>query len=563
MEYLNKLSEERKGGISNETIPEWFITPGYQLFREKYLHQPTIKDQYRLIADTVAKQYEDHYSVKKLSDIFFSLMWKGWLSPSTPILSNTGTNHGFSISCSGQYIGDSIEEFYSARRECAILTKYGFGTSAYLGDIRPRGSLVKNGFKASGVVPLLDGFRRDMHDVAQGAQRRGAWAGYLPIEHGDFHEVVELLHHDPSGRNIGWVITDNFIKLLDDNNEEAILRYQKALKVKMITGKGYFFFVDKANRHRPICYSERNLKINASNLCGEIMLHSSEDYTYTCCLSSMNVSKYDEWVDTDAVFYSILFLYGVALDFIEKAKDKPGLEKAVAFTRNSMALGLGQCGIHTYFQSHNTPFDSLEAQFKSTEIAKYISEQATDASYYLASVFRESPWSKGTNLACTHLTAIAPTKSTALIMGGVSEGISPDPGVVYTATTAAGEVTRITPAFLNLIKYKGIYTDKTIKEITNNFGSIQKVTFLNEDEKAIFKTAFEMDQHALIRMAAQRQNYIDQGQSINLFFGADSSEKYISEVHRLAFKNENILSLYYCYSNTQVSGSKDECTACQ
>src|SRR5690606_19841911 len=277
---------------------------------------------------------------------FFNLLWNGWLSPSTPILANMGTDRGLPISCSGGYINDSIDGFYTSRRETSILTKHGFGTSGYLGDIRNRGSVISIGGVASGVLPVFKGFVRDMQEVSQGATRRGAWAGYLPIDHGDFDELCDLLHTSDDDLNIGWIVTDASILRLNAGDKEALRRYQKALKVKMITGKGYFFFVDKANRHRTECYKELDLNIKASNLCTEIMLHSSEDYTFTCVLSSMNLATYDEWNLTDAVFWATLFLDCVAEEFIWKAKDIPGLEKAVEFTKKGRALGLGVCGLH-------------------------------------------------------------------------------------------------------------------------------------------------------------------------------------------------------------------------
>ena len=552
---MHKYSEERKQQQALGNIPGWMTTQGYQLFVEKYLHQSTVKEQYKIIAKTAAKYVAHEFPSAEVS--FFSLLWNGWLSPSTPILANMGTTRGLPVSCSGGYIPDSIDGFYTARRETAILTKYGFGTSGYLGDIRGRGSDISIGGKASGVLPVYKGFVRDMQEVSQGATRRGAWAGYLPIDHIDFDELADLLHHHPDDLNVGWIISDKFIQALDSNDVESLRRYKKALKIKMITGKGYFFFVDKANRHKPEGYPE----IKASNLCTEIMLHSSKEYTFTCVLSSMNVAKYDEWKDTDAVFWATLFLDCVAEDFIQKAKNISGLEKAVAFTEKGRALGLGQCGLHTYLQSKRIPFESLEARWTSNEIAELIFNEAKAASEELGSCFGIPDWCKSTRN--THVIAIAPTKSTSLIMGGISEGINPDPAMVFTQNTAGGEVERITPVFLELMKEKGVYDTHHIREIEDAFGSCQHVDWLTTEEKLVFKTAFEMDMNTIVRLAAGRQNYVDQGQSVNLFFSGDASEEYISEVHKNAFKNENILSLYYNYSKADIAGSKGECQSCQ
>lgn len=556
----NKYSLERKRGQLEGTIPGWYTTQGYQLFKEKYLHEPTVKEQYDLIARTAAKHIEKF--MPEARDKFFQLLWEGKLSPSTPILANMGNNRGLPVSCSGGLVDDSVDGFYTARRETAILTKYGFGTSSYFGDIRPRGSSISIGGTASGVLPVYRGFVRDMQEIKQGSVRRGAFAGYLPIAHQDFDELCDYLHHNPDDLNVGWCISDEDVSKLDLGDSETLRRYQKALKVKMITGKGYFFFTDKVNRYRPISYLNNDLKVKASNLCCEITLHSSEEFTFTCVLSSINVAKWDSIVEDD-IFYSTIFLHCVALEFIEKASKIPGLEKAVEFTKNGMALGLGQCGFHTLLQSKMLPFESLEAQYLNTTIAKFIDKHSKKASQHLVSIFGEPLWCKGTGLANTHRLAIAPTKSTALIMGGVSEGINPDPAMVYTQLTAAGEVERIAPEFLKLLRNKGKYSKEIIQSVIDNFGSVQHLDFLNDLEKQVFKTAFEIDQNVILRLASQRQKYIDQAQSINLFFPGDASEEYISQVHKNAFKDENILTLYYCYSKTGVSGSKNECTACQ
>jgi len=555
---MNKYSEERKRLQEHGEIPAFFTTQGYQLFMEKYLWADSVKKQYETIAKT-ASQYVEHIWPEAYEK-FFNLLWDGWLSPSTPILANMGTTRGLPVSCSGGYISDSIDGFYTARRETAILTKYGFGTSGYLGDIRGRGSEISVGGRASGVLPVFKGFVRDMQEVSQGATRRGAWAGYLPIEHSDFDELCDFLHHHPDDLNVGWNVSDAFISKLENGDAEALRRYQKSLKVKMITGKGYFFFVDKVNRQRPLSYEALGLDVKASNLCTEITLHSSKEYTYTCVLSSMNVAKYDEWKNTDAVRWATIFLDCVAEDFIQKAKNIPGLEKAVAFTQKGRALGLGQCGLHTYLQSKRIPFESLEARWESNNIADTIFNWANETSYEMGEKLGRTEW--GWDGRNTHLIAIAPTKSTSLIMGGISEGINPDPAMVFTQNTAGGEVERITPIFLQLMKDKGVYDSKHIREIEDAFGSVQHVDWLTPEEKAVFKTAFEMDMNAIIRMAADRQEYVDQAQSINLFFSGDADERYVSDVHKNAFKNENILSLYYCYSKSNVSGSKGECTSC-
>lgn len=555
------LSEERKKLQEDGLMPTHWSTGSWQLFKNKYLYQAANpKEQYRRIAATLAAHTPDPSEWKEK---FFDIMWKGWLSPSTPILANTGTNRGLPVSCAGSYIPDSIDGIYKAKHETAMLTKMGFGTAGYLGDVRARGESISVGGTSTGVMQVIEGFQRDMEYVAQGTARRGSWAGYLPIDHGDFNEVCTYLEQHPDGNNIGWNISDEFIERLKSGDEDAVKRYGKALKTKMVTGKGYFFFPQKAERKRPQWYVDQNLDVKAPQLCNEIMLHSSKDFTYTCVLASMNVELFDEWYGTDAVNTAIVFLDAVCQEFIERAKNIPGLEKAVAFTKNSRALGLGQCGLHSYMQKNMISFESFDAHMVNNKIAKYIQDEAIKASEWLASVWGEPKWMKGYGRANTHLIAIAPTKSTALIMGGVSEGINPDTAMVYTQKSAGGEVDRVNPYLLKLMKEKGVFTKAHVEDVRDKMGSVQHVDWLTEEEKLVFRTAFEINQHTIIRLAAARGKFTDQWMSLNLFFAAGEDEAYINEVHKEAFLNPDILGLYYVYSMAGVQASKDECLACQ
>lgn len=557
------LSEERKKMQAEGLMPLHWSTASWQLFKNKYLYQAdTPKEQYQRIASTLAAHTPDPQEWKQK---FFDIMWKGWLSPSTPILANTGTNRGLPVSCAGSYVPDSIDGIYKAKHETAMLTKMGFGTAGYLGDVRPRGSEISVGGKSTGVMQIIEGFQSDMEYVAQGTARRGSWAGYLPIDHGDFKEVCTYLEQHPDGNNVGWCVSQNFIDRLSAGDKEAIDRYAQALKTKMLTGKGYFFFPQKAEAKRPQWYVDQGLDVKAPQLCNEIMLHSSKDFTYTCVLASMNVDLFDDWFGTDAVFVATVFLDSVCQEFIERAKNIPGLEKAVAFTKNSRALGLGQCGLHSYMQKNMVAFESLEGHMINSKVSKYIQDEAIKASEWLASVWGEPKWMKGYGRANTHLLAIAPTKSTALIMGGVSEGINPDTAMVYTQKSAGGEVDRVNPYLLKLMKEKGVYNKANVEDIRDKMGSVQHVDWLTEEEKLVFRTAFEINQHTILRMAATRGKFVDQWMSLNLFFAAGEDESYINDVHKEAFLNPDILGLYYVYSMAGVQASKDngECMACQ
>ena len=558
----DELGEERKQLQEDGKLPAWVTTVAWQMLKENYLTKeyPDLKSVYTRIAKHAARYTSNQVIWEKK---FFDLLWNGYLAASTPVLSNMGTGIGCPVSCSGGFIGDSVYAFYDAQKEAAILSKNGFGTSGYLGAIRPRGSRIE-GIKgaASGVLPVFKDFVQMSRDISQGSQRRGAWAGYIEIDHPDFYELVNYISKNPDDANIGWNISNAFIERLDAGDKDAIERYQKALKLKMISGKGYFEFIDKVNDQNPQMYKDRNLTVKASNLCSEIQLFSDEDHTFSCVLSSMNASLYDEWKDTDAVFDATVFLDCVNSDLIEIGKKTQGMDKVVRFATKSRALGLGMLGFHTYLQEHMIPFESMDAYYKNIEIFKHLNDETLRASKWMATEFGEPLWCGGYGLRNTHRIAIAPNLSSALICGSVSQGIEPIYKNAYVQNTAAGKMDRVNPTLLKLMKEKDIYNDETVKNIINNNGSVQHVDWLDEHEKSVFKTAFEIDQKQIIRLASTRQRYIDQAQSINLFFSADEDESYISEVHKLAFKDPYIKSLYYIRSESGVNVSKGECIAC-
>jgi ribonucleoside-diphosphate reductase alpha chain len=556
----DRLGKERKELQLIKELPRWITTPSYQLLKEKYLDEnETLRQRYDCIANTLAQYMPDRYTWQLK---FFNLLWNGWLAASTPVLANTGKDKGCPVSCSGGVVGDSVYDFYNSQVEAAMLTKNGFGTSSYLGGIRPRGSKISGlrGF-ASGVLPVFKDFVQLSKDISQGSQRRGAWAGYLELDHPDAMEIINYINKEPDSANIGWNITDKFIERLNSKDPEAINLYQTALKLKMIHGKGYFNFIDKINRLKPIYF--KDLDIVASNLCNEIHLPSNEEYTYTCVLSSLNLSKYNEWRDSQTIFESLVFLYCVALNFVEIGKDISGLEKAVKFTQDNMALGLGVLGYSTYLQDNMIPFESLDAHYFNIDFFSRMQAETQRASRYLAHVFGECKNTEGHKVATTTNIAIAPNLSSSLICGGVSQGIEPIYKNAYIQETAAGKMNRVNSSLLKVMKDRKVYSEKLVKDIIDNSGSVQWVDWLNEHEKQVFKTAFEIDQKAIIRSASTRQRFIDQGQSINLFFSADESEEYISEVHKMAFLDPNVKGLYYIRSEAGVPINKQECIACE
>mgnify|MGYP001160549793 FL=1 len=561
VQMFEQLSAERKHLQEIGHLPSWYTTQGWQLFKEKYQYkdEPALLGRHRTIAKTLAQYMVGEE--EKWEELFFQERWNGLLSPATPALSNTGTDRGMNVSCSGQFIGDSVVSFYDGLKEMALLSKNGFGTSADFSSIRPRGAPITAGGEASGPVPVMEDFFTCASKISQGGNRRGAVAGYLDIEHPDWDEAVDLLMRDPDGKNFGWTVRDSFVEALKKGDPEAQRKFTRALYVKLVTGKGYFFFIDKANRQRPEMYKKHGLDIKATNLCTQIMLHSSEEYTYSCILASMNLANWDQIKNSDSVFIATVFLDCLCEDFIRNSAGVPGLEKVREFTIKGRAIGLGAMGFHTYLQSKNIAYASLEAQFLSNEMAKHIHDESLRASKWLAEKFGEPEWCKGFGVRNTHRTAYAPTKSTALLMGGVSESWSPDAGMVFDMASAVGELRRIPPVFYEKMKEKGVYNEDTIRDIINHIGSVQHVDWLTPEEKQVFMNAYEIEQKIILRHASQRQKYTCQGQSINFFVADEGSEDQIAELITMAFLDENILSQYYFYSKSGVV-VPDECLSC-
>lgn len=574
------FSKERKDLQEKGLAPKWFTTMGWQLFSQKYLNgdSKTPKDQYQRIAKTLAKQapteypewwFENKYFAGKTwEEAFFSIMWDGFLSPSTPLLTNTGTDYGMSVSCSGGYVEDSVLGFYDTRRQNAILTKEGFGTSVYLGDIRPRGSKMKNG-EASGAQPVAKMFVTDSMDISQGSARRGATSWYYDIDGKDFDELVHYLETYTDGNNAGWTIDDEFRDKLLAGDADAVKRWGQMLACKGNVGSGYQLFVDKVNRQNPPMYKDKGLKVKASNLCSEITLFSDEENTFTCVLSSENLRNWNNRPDNLA-FVGTVFLDCVVSDFLENAKGKKGMEAAVKFTEESRALGYGAMAFHSYLLDNNIVWGSLESQYYNELMFSTIKKEAVAATEWLADVLGEPELCKGYGVRNTHLLAIAPTKSTALIVGSVSEGINPQVGFVFTQATPAGEVVRIDPSFLALLQKKGLYGEEHNKETTDllndinaHKGSIQHRPEFTDEEKEVYRTAFEINPYDHLKMVSARQKYICQSQSANLFL-ANTSAKDISKIYLYALLDKNIKSLYYHYgirdANIQTNSI---CEACE
>ena len=571
-----QLSHKRKQLQQDGLAPDWMATAGYQLLSEQhYLDTAeTPHSMYSRIARRAAElttfEIPSYFGYDTWYDAFFDIMYKGWLSPSTPVLTNMGNGRGHPIACSGTYIGDSIDSFYTARKEIAQLTQRGYGTSWSLDPIRHRGAPVSKGGTANGVMQPASGAVQDMKDISQGT-RRGSIGQYINVLHPDFDEVCDQIIADDAGWNIGWTMTEEYKHLFRTDEARADHIWKKILKTKMTKGKGYLYFLDKVNAARPQMYKDKGFLVRHSNLCAEIALMSDKDHSFTCVLSSMNISKYAEWEDTYAIQLATIFLDAVISDMLIKAKSEPGFERIIAFTEKSRAIGLGQLGLSTYYQMNNWIFGDFQSIQFNQILTKQLDRESLTASKLLAREVGEPEWMEGYGERFSHRLAFPPTKSTAVIMGGIAEGIAPVFANVYEQDTAGGTIYRINPVLLPIMKDRGHYNETTMARIAQAQGSVQGEDWLSDHEKKVFLTAFELNQETILLMASHRQRIMNegggaQGQSLNLYFQAEESEEEISRLHNVALEDLYIQSLYYVHSLNEESTYKVDklgCVACE
>lgn len=561
---LKKLKEENKA-------PQWLTEEALQTLENGYLcdgESPV--DMYRRLAKTSASYYNND---KLYEDKVFDFMWKGWLSPATPVACNFGTERGLPISCFTVHPDDDTYSIFSKAQELAMLSKYGGGVGVYLGEIRGKGSPISKGGISDGVVPWAKVYDSTTIAVNQAGVRRGNSVVYLPIDHADIEEFLDLRRQtgDPNRRcmNIHHAvcISNQWMDemLAGDAKKREI--YKKVLTARFEVGEPYIFFTDNVNIANPKSYKDNGLTVKSSNLCSEIMLYTDPEHSFICCLSSLNLAKWDEWKDTDLVETSIRFLDTVISEFIEKASKIPGFEPSVRSAIKGRALGLGVLGWHSLLQSKMLPFDCYESMRLNNLIFKTIRERADAESERLSTELGSPEWCVGHNRRNTHTMAVAPTFSSSIICQSVSAGIEPWAANAFSHKTAKGTFIRKSVVLENLLEQKGKNTPEVWDSIIGNKGSVQQLDFLTAEEKEVFLTAREINQFAIVKQAGQRQKYIDQGQSLNLFFASNASPKYVNEVHLEAWKI-GLKALYYCRTEGVLSGdlanrSSNECAACE
>ena len=565
----NNLTADTTQWVAGKDYPEYYdeialstISKGYLLPGE------TPRKAFRRVSKAVA----DRLNRPDLENKFFKYIWNGWIGLASPVLSNTGTDRGLPISCFGIDTPDSIRGIGLTNAELMRLTSYGGGVGISVSRIRPRGTEITGNGKSEGVVPWCKIYDSTIIATNQGSVRRGAASVNLDINHLDIEEFLQIRRPkgDPNRQCLNLhqcvVIDDAFMKKLNDRDEKSMKLWLEILKARVETGEPYIMFKDNVNKDNPLAYAMNNLDVSMTNICTEICLHTDEEHSFICCLSSLNLAKYDEWKDTDVVETAIYFLDGVMEEFIQKTNGKDSMIRSHRHAKKGRALGLGVMGWHTFLQKKNLPFNSIASTAWTHTIFSDIKNKAEVASRKLAQEYGEPLWCKGTGMRNTHLLAIAPTVSNSRI-NTCSAGIEPHPANVYTFNGAKGTFIIKNKELEALLEKKGQNKSKIWDQILADNGSVQNLPteVLTEDEKEIFLTFSEINQLELVRQAAIRQRYIDQTQSLNLSFDPTDSPRWMNQVHMEAWKL-GVKTLYYLRTDSVIKGDlgsrTSECVAC-
>jgi ribonucleoside-diphosphate reductase alpha chain len=506
-------------------------------------------------------------NLEGFSDKFVDYMSKGFYSLSSPIWSNFGRERGLPISCFGSYISDEMSSILGKVAEVGQMTKGGGGTSAYFGALRGRGAEISSGGKSTGSVHFMELYDKLMNVVSQGSVRRGSFAAYLPIDHPDIEEFLKIRGegHEIQDMSIGVCVSDEWMKKMIEGDKEARKVWGLVIKKRFESGYPYIFFSDNANNQAPQMYKDKGLRINNSNLCNEIMLSNSEDESFVCDLSSLNLERWDEIAETDAVETLVYFLDAVMSEFIDKTDGVKFMEAPRKFAINQRALGVGVLGWHSLLQLKMIPFESMDAKLLNGEIWRSIRERADKATSELASLFGEPPMLEGYGRRNSTTLAIAPTTSSSFILGQVSPSIEPLNSNYFVKDLAKGKFTFKNPYLEKLLKDKGKNDQETWKSILIKGGSVQHLDFLTQEEKDTFKTFGEISQKEIVIQAAQRQKFIDQGQSLNLMIPPNTKPKSVNELMIFAWE-QGIKGLYYQRSSNpaqELSRSILSCSTCE
>lgn len=521
----------------------WLNDKSRTFLQRGYL-QENIEPEQRY--NDISKNAEKILKIGGFANKFESYIKKGYYSLSSPIIANFGLPRGLPISCNGSVCDDSLDSIVGKVAEISMMTKHGAGTSIYSGNLRPRGSSISVGGKSSGSVHFLELFESAVNIVSQSNVRRGSCAAYLPIDHGDIEEFLQIKGEGNRIQHlfIGVCISDKWMNELITGNKENRRIWAKLIQKRMDSGLPYIFFSDTVNNNAPQVYKDKGLKILASNLCSEINLYSSSNESFVCDLSSINLLHWDKIKETDAVETLTYFLDAVMSEYIEKVKDIPFMSSAYNFAVNQRAIGIGTLGWHSYLQSKMIPFESIDAKLINSQIYKIIKDKSQLASQEMSNKYEQPSLLKGYGLRNVTTMAIAPTTSSSFILGQVSPSIEVQNGCIYVKDLAKGKFTYKNPYLQEILKDHKRDNPDTWKSILLKGGSVQHLKFLSQLEKDVFKTFGEVSQKEIVIQASQRQKYIDQSQSLNLMIPPETPPKDISNLYIEAWKL-GIKTLYY------------------
>ena len=566
----NNLISNTDEWVKGKDYPNWMDEISLATISKGYLlPDETPKKAYKRVAESVAQRLKKPEMAKQ----FFDIIWKGWLGLASPVISNMGTDRGLPISCFGVDTPDSVRGIGLTNAELMKLTASGGGVGISVSRIRERGEEISGNGKSEGVVPWCKIYDSAIIATNQGNVRRGAASVNLDIEHGDIDEFLQIRRPkgDPNRQCLNLhqcvVVGDSFMRKLENREPEAMNRWATVLKSRMETGEPFIMYKDNVNKNNPIAYRMNNLDVTMTNICSEITLFTDEEHSFICCLSSMNLAKYEEWKDTNAVELATWFLDGVMQEFIDKTRGRESFKRTYAHALKGRALGLGVIGWHTFLQQRELPFNSIASTAWTHNIFSDIRSKAEKASRDLAMEYGEPLWCRGTGMRNTHLMAVAPTISNSVICGGISAGIEPLPANIYTFNGAKGTFIRKNKVLQALLAKKGEDKNEWWDQMLQDNGSVQNLpnNILNDEEKELFLTFPEINQLELVRQAAIRQRYIDQTQSLNLSFDVYDSPKWINQVHFEAWKL-GVKTLYYLRTDSVIKGDLGsrmaDCVAC-
>jgi ribonucleoside-diphosphate reductase alpha chain len=542
----------------------WLNDVTKQFLARDYL-RPNQSFEHRVdeIVSTFARLIKDDYIAEKFRDN----LSKGWYSLATPIWTNYGTTRGLPISCYNTHVSDHMESILYGLSEVGMMSKMGGGTSGYFGDLRGRGVPITNNGESAGPYGFMRMFDLMATIVSQGKTRRGSFAAYLPIDHPDVMEFLDIKSEGNFIQDMSFAVCvpDVWMEQMIAGDKAKREVWARVLEVRGEIGYPYILFSDTVNRNTADVYKDKKMQINGSNLCSEVLLPSNDDESFVCCLSSMNALHFDTWKNTDAIEVLTFFLDTVLTDFIEKASEIKFMDRAVRFAERHRAIGIGVLGWHSYLQSQMIPFESMEAKFANTLLFRTINDRSHIASMQLAGLFGEPQYLKGYGRRNTTTMAVAPTTSSAFILGQVSQSIEPHRANYYIKDLAKMKYTFRNPHLEKVLEAKNENTESVWQSISNSGGSVQHLSTLNDREKAVFKTFEEISPREVLIQACARQRFIDQSQSLNLMIAPSTPIKEVNALLIDAWK-WGIKTLYYQHSVSaaqEFSRSILSCVSCE